>query len=168
VSRRIHVDFRKWPDTVHWQFDMFWLGEDEWGTWLWSPPGSFAQRGNEKPKVFPHTNVKLIRPDVWWTAIWNDQARFDLYVDIIMPPVWDEDRVTMIDLDLDIERSREGTVTIVDEDEFAEHQIQLDYPKHLIDGARVAADDIARQVAEKREPFVATGARWMDLALSKR
>lgn len=162
--RTIHVDFRKWPDTVHWQFDMFWLGVDDWGTWLWSPPGSVAQRGNDEPKTFAHTNVKLIRPDEWWTAIWNDRARFDLYVDIITPPQWNHDTVTMIDLDLDIERSRDGGVSILDEDEFAEHQKRLAYPNHLIDGARRAADDIADRVTRREEPFVNAGARWMELA----
>lgn len=165
-DRPIHVDFRKWPATIHWQFTMFHLGEDEWGTWLWSPPGSTARRGDDEPKTFRHTNVKLIRPGAWWTAIWNDSRRYDLYVDIITPAVWDDDRVTMVDLDLDVERSAsDGAVTILDEDEFAEHRVALDYPDHIVEGARRAADEVAGLVTRGAEPFTRAGDRWMRLAL---
>lgn len=164
-GRPIHVDFRKWPDTLHWQFTMYHLADDEWGTWMWSPPGSTARRGTEEPKVFRHTNVKLIPVGAWWTAIWNDGFEFDLYVDIITPPVWDGDRVTMIDLDLDIERRlADGEVSIVDEDEFAERQVSLGYPDHVVREARRAADEVASLVASGVEPFSAAGAHWMQVA----
>ena len=88
-----------------------------------------------------------------------------------MPPVWRGDRVTMIDLDLDIERARDGEVTIVDEDEFAAHQVRLAYPRHVIESARLALLeasgerlDIAARVTRSEEPFAETGARWMRLA----
>ena len=50
-------------------------------TTVWSlrtPAGSTAQRGDEPPQTFNHTNVKLISPGAWWTAIWNDGRRYDL------------------------------------------------------------------------------------------
>lgn len=164
MSRTVHVDFRKWPDSIHWQFEMFHLGEDEWGTWLWAPPGSTARRGAEPPKQFRHRNVKLVVPGAWWTAIWNDGRSYDLYVDIITPPVWDGDTVTMIDLDLDVQRSLDGAVTILDEDEFAHHQELYGYPQEIVDGARVATDDVAARLRRREEPFVDTAATWMALA----
>ncbi len=168
TGRAVHVDFRKWPDTIHWQFTMYHLADDEWGTWLWTPPGSVARRGDEEPKVFRHTNVKLIRPGAWWTAIWNDSARHDLYVDIITPAKWNGDRVTMIDLDLDVERQAgDGLVSILDEDEFAEHRMSLGYPDHVVQGARRAADEVAELVAAGAEPFTEAGDRWMQIAIAR-
>ena len=164
VNRIIHIDFRKWPDSLHWQFDMFHLGEDQWGTWLWSPPGTTARRGSEEPKSFNHTNVKLIRPVAWWSAIWNDGAHYDLYVDVISPAIWDGDTVTMVDLDLDVERTVNGDITILDEDEFAEHQVVLQYPAHLIAGARKSADDVADMLRSRQEPFYAAGENWKTIA----
>ena len=90
------------------------LDQDEWGTWLWTPPGSTARCGDEPARTFNHLNVKLIAPGEWWTAIWNDSGRYDLYVDIITPPAWNGDRVTMIDLDLDIVRLANDRVVIAD------------------------------------------------------
>ena len=48
----IQVDFRKYPDLVHWQFAMWWLGGDEHGIWLWAPRGTWARRGNDEPILF--------------------------------------------------------------------------------------------------------------------
>ena len=40
---------RKWPDRRHWQFTGLPLGEDAYGTWLFTPEGNVAQRGSEPP-----------------------------------------------------------------------------------------------------------------------
>ncbi len=41
---RVHWDGRKWPDRLHWQFDMTRLGEDEHGIWLYMPADSEHQQ----------------------------------------------------------------------------------------------------------------------------
>lgn len=163
----VHVDFRKWPDTRHWQFTMQRLGEDEFGTWLWAPPGTRAQRGNEAPITFEAAHAKLITND-WWTAIWSFAAdgspAWRVYVDIVRPATWHDATVTMVDLDLDVYRKADGAVRLLDEDEFAEHQVQLQYPRELIDGAREAADRIHAAVQRGDEPFGEVGLRWLHQA----
>jgi hypothetical protein len=160
----IHVDFRKWPDTKHWQFDMFRLGEDEHGTWLWGPPGTRAQRGDEAPIAFETVSAKLITND-WWTAIWSfaidGSAAWRVYVDIIRPATWHNSTVTMVDLDLDVYRKPDGAVRLLDEDEFADHQLKLAYPPELIAGARGAADRVFAAVQRGDEPFGEAGLAWL-------
>ena len=39
------IRFTKWGDIPHWSFDMRHLGEDEYGTLRWMPPGTSMQRG---------------------------------------------------------------------------------------------------------------------------
>ena len=137
MSSAVHVDFRKWPDSLHWQFTMSHLGEDEHGTWLWGPVGMEIRRGHEPHRATTRLTVKLVTPDAWWTAIWNDSDDdIQLYVDIATPAEWQPGRVRMIDLDLDVVRFRDGRVEVLDEDEFAEHQVTLGYPPHIIDRAR--------------------------------
>jgi hypothetical protein len=170
----IHVDFRKWPDTRHWQFTMRHLGEDEHGTWLWAPEGTRAQRGHDAPIKFETPSAKLITED-WWTAIWSPATdgsdAWRVYVDIIRPATWHDSTVTMIDLDLDVYRKLDGVVRLLDEDEFAEHQVSLHYPPELIDGAREAADRILVSVERGDEPFGEVGRAWLrkaqDLAASE-
>jgi protein associated with RNAse G/E len=140
------------------------LDEDEWGTWLWTPPGSTARRGHDPVKMFNHLNVKLIAPDQWWTAIWNDSGSYDLYVDIITPAAWNRDRVTMIDLDLDLVRLADKSVIIADEDEFAAHQLDYAYPQAVIDKAWNVAEELKSRISAGDEPFTAVGAARMQEA----
>jgi hypothetical protein len=58
-------------------------------------------------------------------------SALDIYVDITDAPVWPTaHEVTMVDLDLDVVRVRAtGAVEVVDEDEFAEHQVSLRLPR---------------------------------------
>ncbi len=168
VDDSVHIDFRKWPDRTHWQFAMQRLGEDEHGTWLWAPPGLVARRGDEAPQVFPSLHVKVITHDAWWTAIWNDRSpRVELYVDIVTPARWDGDRVTMVDLDLDVVRRRDGSVEVLDEDEFDDHRVRYGYPPHIVDRARAATATVFLDVEGRREPFGDVAHRWLAAAAER-
>lgn len=161
----IQIDFRKWNGQLHWQFVMHRLGEDEHGLWLWAPAGSLMQRGDEPAKVSPSLNVKLVPYNKWWTAIWAWKSRQDVYVDIITPPSWNGSKVTMVDIDLDVVRWADGGVEILDEDEFAQHQIEFEYPERLVDTARATTAKMAIAVEARHEPFGAVGARWLERAV---
>ena len=110
-GRIIDVDFRKWPDTRHWQFGTEYIAEDDHGIWIAGRAGSPAQKGWDPPKTFGHGFVKLIVPGAWWTALWNTHGGIWVYVDIIAPAIWHGDRVKLLDLDLDVIISADGTVT---------------------------------------------------------
>ena len=165
MTAPILVDFRKWPDTRHWQYHMHPLGEDEHGRWLWAPSGTPAQRGDEPPTAFEFTTVTLVA-DVWAASFFPQGARTDLYVDIVAPPVWSDGVVTMVDLDLDVIRFRDGRILIDDEDEFAEHQVTLGYPEHLVAGATEAAEHVRAAVERGDEPFGSVGRAWLERALA--
>lgn len=164
-DQSVHIDFRKWGGARHWQFTMQRLGEDEHGLWLWSPPGSPMQRGHEPLRHSKSLNIKVIPEDKWWSAMWSWQARHDLYVDIITPAVWNGSTVTMVDIDLDIVRWADGRVEVLDEDEFAAHQVELDYPDRLIDTARAVTARLAIAVESGHEPFGAVAKNWMMTAI---
>ena len=128
-----HVDMRKWPDWLHWQFDARLLGEDEYGMWLHAPSDTIVKRGSEPSQPLGIGFVGLVPRDEWWIVeFYTDHPWHSVYVNIGTPPVWDGDRVTQIDLDLDVVRTLDDIVVVLDEDEFAEHQIQYSYPPHII------------------------------------
>ncbi len=158
MSDAVHVDFRKYPDELHWQYTMRRLATDEFGLWLWAPAGTPTQRGAEPAQLARSTFIKLLADDAWHSAIWNEAGRFEVYVDINTPPRWHGERVRMIDLDLDVVRYREdGRVAIVDEDEFEEHRRRFDYPRQLVDGARTAAAGVFVALTNGTEPFGEVG-----------
>ncbi len=144
---------------------MVWLGEDQHGVWLGAPKGSRVQRGDEPAKVMGWAFVQVIPPGRWWTALFNaPDHRVEVYVDVITVPSWpQEDRVEMIDLDLDVVRLADGTVYLDDEDEFIEHRASLGYPPHMADTARSTAARLVMDLEARRPPFGSEWHRWLAL-----
>jgi protein associated with RNAse G/E len=157
--------YTKYDGSLHWHQTMHYLGEDEHGSWLGAPAGRSAQRGSEPPIVIEQRNVLLIPAGKWWTAVFNDEpAKTDIYCDISTPPQWPHDgEVTMVDLDLDVLRLRaDEQVVLVDEDEFAEHQVRYGYPAEVIRAAERAAAWLQEAISGGVEPFGAAFRPWLD------
>lgn len=162
---RVRWDGRKWPDRLHWQFTMRRLGEDEHGTWLVVPAGTVVRRGHEAPRVLDDGFVSLVPPERWWEAeFYAAHSRHEVYVNIGTPCEWHPGRIRQVDLDLDVIRTFDGTVEVIDEEEFDENRERFAYPAELVVGARRAAAEVARQLSQGIEPFGAAAQRWMGLA----
>ncbi|MDF1595012.1 MAG: DUF402 domain-containing protein [Acidimicrobiia bacterium] len=160
----ITVEYRKHPDTLHWNYEAELLGDDEFGTWLGVPTGTELRKGTEPAKAMEGFFVQCVAPGRWWTVVRNTEHRTSHYVDIITPAVWERtDYVTMVDLDLDVVRLTDGTVMIEDEDEFLLHQTSLAYPDFWVDKARVTAADVHIALEGLREPFGRVADGWLAL-----
>src|SRR5581483_2328967 len=121
---------------------MQYLGEDQHGIWVGMPPNGFMRKGDDPPVALPYANVGLFPRDRWWTARFNGVPQYvDIYCDITTVPQWiGAGQVTMVDLDLDVARNRsDGSVRLLDEDEFAEHQRLYGYSAEVIEEAQKAA-----------------------------
>ena len=69
----------------------------------------------------------------------------------------------MADLDLDVLRVRaSGQVMLVDEDEFAEHQVRYGYPAEVISNAQQAAAFLQLAISNGAEPFASRYLAWLD------
>jgi uncharacterized protein len=160
----VRVVYTKYDGSLHWHSTNRYLGEDEYGIWVGARARSISRRGSEPPVVIEEPYVQLIRAGEWWTALFNaEPARTEIYCDISTPPRWPSDReVTMVDLDLDVVRMRETRqVLVLDEDEFAEHQVRYAYPADVIRRAEQAAAWLRDAISANAEPF-ATGYRdWL-------
>lgn len=152
-SRPIHVDFRKWGGSTHWQLEASFLDEDEHGIWVWGPAGTVVSRPNAADRISPHPFVKLITPQAWWTAMWPGGGMHRVFVDICTPVEWVGNTATLVDLDLDVVQLRSGQVVVEDEDEFTEHQRRFGYPDSLIAAARATTAEMVLTVEGGVEPF---------------
>ncbi len=158
----VHIDERKFPDRVHWQFDVSRLGEDEHGVWLYAPPNTIAQRGNEPARSLEAGFVLLVPVNEWWIAeFYWDHPRHEVYVNIGTPPAWDGDHMHQIDLDLDVARTLDGSVVVLDEGEFRDHQVRYGYPDELIAAARAATDRVVARLTAGDEPFGGAAEPWL-------
>ncbi len=157
----VWMDGRKWRNRPHWQFAMRRLGADEHGTWLAVPTGTPARRGRRAQAV-EHGFVMLVPIGAWWTVeFYRTHPSWELYVNIGTPCEWRFGSVRQVDLDLDVVRGLDGSVEVLDEDEFADHQVRFGYPIELIAAARSATDVVVRLVSQRREPFGAAARRWL-------
>ncbi len=163
---RIEVRYTKWGGIGHWHFVMEQLGHDEHGRWLFGRQGITLQRGTEPAVLQPRDFVLLVPADGCWTACFNVEGDLDIYADVTTRPVTGADQVTMADLDLDVVRYWDGRVAVWDEDEFAEHQVQLGYPAGLIEQARATCDWLVAAVSARREPFGQASVPWLARARS--
>lgn len=161
--------YRKYDGSLHWHTTLLWLGEDGHGVWLGSPPHGTSQRNAEPAITLAYAYLTLVPRDAWWTAIFNapGQVRTEIYCDITSVPQWHRDldppMFTMIDLDLDVIRRRDGLTVIDDEDEFAEHQVQMAYPPEVITAAEQSCAWLFEHVANQRAPFdPPTYGPWLD------
>jgi len=160
----ITVQFFKYPDVLHWRHEMQRLGEDQFGVWLGAPTGTVVQRGMEAPMTLDHPFVQLIPPASYWSLIYNgENHKYPLYIDIATTATWvDAQRVEMIDVDLDVVRYRDGSVALLDEDEFLDHQGRFNYPAWLVDRARTTAAELVMKVEAGVEPFGFVPGFWLD------
>jgi len=161
----VRVVYTKYDGSLHWHMTMRYLGADAHGSWLGAPAGTISRRGSEPPIVMEQPYVLLIPEGQWWTATFNGEpARTEIYCDIGTPPRWPEaGEVTMADLDLDVLKLRaDGQVLVVDQDEFAEHQIRYAYPAEVVRQAELATAWLADAISARNEPFAAQYLAWLD------
>jgi hypothetical protein len=167
MTEGLFVDSRKWPDTSHWHYTMFWLGEDEHGRWYVLPGGATVQKGNDPERKFPATSAILVQEGAWWFAHWNtDPGSPALYIDVSTPSRIENGVLHTVDLDLDVIRDRDGRVEVIDQDEFLLHQKQLAYPDELIENAERSAREIEAAVTRGDEPFGKVGDQWLERAVA--
>ncbi len=163
---RVHYVGEKWGGGPHYAGEVFVLGDDEHGTWLWGPAGRTVTRGSETAFVTEQDLVAVLPIEGWWSATWwIGHPEVALYVNIQTPVVRTATTMSFVDLDLDVVRLIDGSSAIVDQDEFAQHQLALGYPSDVIAATEQAAAEVLRAVRADERPFDGVAARrWADTA----
>ena len=165
TAEEVWFERRKWPDTPHYGHAAARLGEDEFGTWYavregtpWHRGETFLFDGQWDATVLVSAPAGYIA----WFWLKEEIGELDLYVDIVTNVEHTPDAMFAVDLDLDIIRFRDdGRVQLVDEDEFAAHQVELAYPPQVIAHAMETAERTLAAVRAGLPPFDGVAAkRW--------
>ena len=158
----IWIERRKWPDKPHYAHSGWILGEDDHGLWIELRVGSPIYRGDDIAFHGTGGGLMLAPAHQGWLAWFPEFGDFELYVDIIDGVTRSDSGITMVDLDLDLIRRRNGEVELLDEDEFALHQIEFGYSADMIEHAEYEAARVLRDVKAGVEPFGGrTATAWM-------
>lgn len=159
--------FTKWGGAQHWQFPLVELGRDDHGAWFMVPPRTPLQRGSEPPVTRADGFVVLVPSSGAWIAAYNHLDDVEVYVDVTTVPEMDDGLVTAVDLDLDVIRRRDGSVELLDVDEFEEHRRTLRYPPAVVEAAEQTASWLVAQVTARAAPFDGTGSEWLAAASAR-
>ncbi|NUO61376.1 MAG: DUF402 domain-containing protein [Hamadaea sp.] len=152
----VWLAYTKYDGSLHWHQKARRLGEDEHGVWLGGTKGTVVRKGHDDVVTeAAWAHVVLIPHNAWWTAAFNGPgARNEIYCDIATPAIWPHPgEVTMVDLDLDVLRMKDGRVLLDDADEFAEHQVRYAYPPDVVANAEASARWLLDAVRDRRGPF---------------
>jgi protein associated with RNAse G/E len=154
--------FCKYDGRPHRLLEHIHLGEDEFGLWVGSQPGNRAQRADGRWVTVDHHRVRLFPRGHWWSALFNDEPHTTrIYCDITMPAEFGVDSVTVVDLDLDVRLLRDGTVRVMDEDEFEVHRLMYAYPPQVVATARATCDWVVANITTA-EPFQTVYHTYLD------
>jgi hypothetical protein len=159
----VELRYTKWGGKKHWHFPAQELGSDRFGWWYGVRAGIPMRRGLEEPIVVDYDFIVLAPAEGSWVGSWNgpSEHRTEVYVDVTTVPVRSADAIEAIDLDLDVIRLRDGSVHLLDEDEFEEHQVLYGYPDEVIVQARATADELISMITARVEPFGEVGDTWL-------
>jgi len=161
----VRVVYRKFDGSLHWNYETRLLGEDDHGIWVGADSGTIVHRGPVRTGPVEAPHVLLFPRQAWWTACFNAAPhRTEIYCDITTVAHWiGEGEVTAIDLDLDVRRRRGGAVELLDEDEFAAHQVKYGYPADVVTAAQASAEWLFANMSERIEPFGSQYHTWLEL-----
>jgi hypothetical protein len=164
----VHVEKRKIDDpdgarTMRW--DAVELEPDRYGRWTFCAKG--VQHANSSGGVFtmPCDAVQLVPADSWWVAWWWGEPRW-ISIDLCEPTHVEGGRWSYVDLELDVALFQDGTVNVLDRDEFDES-----IAKGVIDDASAqqvekASAWLVQALETGTEPFGDAG--WRKLAEAQR
>lgn len=150
----IWLERRKWPDLPHYGHHVWPLGEDEHGLWLEIKIGNPVYRGDDLLFHGTSGGVMVLPPDgAPWLGWFPAAGDLELYVDIVCDVVRTPEAITMVDVDFDVVRMRDGRVELIDADEFDEHRVRYGYPDDVCAGAIAASQEVLAAVESGAPPF---------------
>jgi hypothetical protein len=161
---------RKYDGTPHWVVPGRYLGSDSHGHWIFQGTGEFISRPGAA--LYTASDAVLLVPYSGdWVATFFDEAHPDgveLYIDLACELSWKRIRPAvvefhMVDMDLDVVRTRDRGLYLDDADEFGEHRVQMNYPAELCTRMESAAAALMDAVASRQAPFDGRDAAWFTL-----
>ena len=159
--RAIEVRGFKWPQRPMAVAVTTLLGQDAFGRWLGIRRGDpWWPADHSRSGVFEHSFVKLVPSDTFWTACFHPVDPV-VDVDIVLPVRWIDDVLEEVDLELDILRSADGTVSVRDEDAFEQVRMQWDMPDEIVVRAETTCARVRSLVEHGAEPFGTVGQAWL-------
>lgn len=157
MTRPVLIDVFKYDGRPHMRWPMNLLGQQ----------GTLLTARGESGRVVDHftrrRQIPIANQSVefyWLDRLYTVAAEIlpggevrRYYCNIILPPAFREDRVTWVDMDLDLWVYPNGSWSVVDEDEFEAHARSMRYPADVQERCRAALQELIGVVETRGFPF---------------
>ncbi len=99
--------------------------------------------------------------EYYWLDRWYNIFRFsqpsgelrNYYCNVNVPPSFDGETLTYVDLDLDILITPEFSYNLLDLEEFEDNTVRYGYPAEVVANAHEAVNDLLKMIRERAFPF---------------
>jgi len=155
--RKVHVIKKKFDGTLCDVHEVYLCEETDEHIILLSLPGTryWLYRKTEwleTPDGLLEIYLKRKWYNVWHIAVQNSYTNL-MYVNIAMPAVLEGDKLEWVDLELDYRLHLDGSIQLMDEDEFEQNQQRFNYPPELIEQVHAACREVEVGLKQKKFPF---------------
>lgn len=112
-----------------------------------------------------HSDLGMIKQGTvsfehFWRDRWYNVFRFhepdgnlrNYYCNIAMPPVFTDDCLSFVDLDIDVVVWPDGRVEVLDRDDFEENSVKFGYPAEVMSKAEAAIAELLNLIDQDRLP----------------
>lgn len=115
---------------------------------------TIVTEGNGRSWITREPAICYFHAEHWFNIIGmlrNDGIHY--YCNISSPFVFENNSIKYIDYDLDLKVFPDMTYNVLDEDEYEEHKIQMNYPKELDEILYRSIDQLIYMVHQRKGPF---------------
>lgn len=155
--REIRIVSRKYDRKLRSEYTAFLYSEIPEILTVYTPPGTMdfdARKGIWLEA--PDGLLELYFRTRWYTVyhICEQNSFYNtMYVHISMPAVLTAHILEWVDLDLDYRVHLDGSIELLDEDEFEYNSQTLEYPAHIVTSAKAACSEIEHLYRQNAFPF---------------
>ena len=144
--RIIRVISKKYDNSLRDEYEAYQYSEEDGTIIVLTPPGT-RYYDHRKEAWFEELDGSLgIYFKEKWYNVWHiceqNSNRNMIYAHICMPAVLEGNVLGWVDLDLDLRVHMNGTIELLDEEEFERNVRQLGYSELMVNNARAACEEV--------------------------
>lgn len=152
----VKINARKYDNKIHRSWDCKFIERSE----------SLLTFVGEFEKEVVHSDLGVIRRgtisyEYYWLDKWYNVFRFhepsgglrNFYCNVNIPPVFENNILDYIDLDIDVLVWKDFNYQILDLDEFERHALKYNYPEMIVDNAKNSLGELLEMINSRVFPF---------------
>ena len=156
INKSITINSRKYDGRLH----------RSWQATLIEQSTSRLKFVGEFDQEIIHQHLGVIRRgtvsyEYYWLERWYNVFRFhepdgefrNFYCNINLPPIFNNDVLDYVDLDIDVLVWKDFSYSILDLDEFEENAVIFKYPTELITKIKMNLKELIHQIEHRKFPF---------------